>query len=241
MAIDWSVVIPVCNEASVIKPALERLRHGLTSLKIQFEIILAENGSRDETRLVAAKVARQWAEVSWVCLPEANYGAALKQGIAAAKGRFVACDEIDLCDVGFHRVAWERLRTGDVDMVLGSKTMRGAEDRRPLGRRVATHVYHRLLRILVGLEGSDTHGLKAFRADVTAPIIATCVVEHDVFTSELVVRSERAGLRIEEIPVQIAERRPTPVKLWQRIPKATRHLAVLSRALDGPSTKPRPR
>ena len=95
--------------------------------------------------------------------PTPNYGAALRQGIEGARGELVICEEIDLCDLDFHRRALALLRAGEADLVVGSKVMRGAHDRRPAGRRAATRVYNAALRLTLGFTGTDTHGLKAFR------------------------------------------------------------------------------
>jgi hypothetical protein len=132
----------------------------------------------------------------------------------------VICEEIDILDVDFHLCALELLRTRKADMVVGSKAMRGARDHRPLLRRVATRMYNRLLRLTLGFRGTDTHGLKAFRRLAVIPVLEHCIVDKDVFASELVIRTERAGLRVIEIPVDITEKRDPSIALLRRIPQA---------------------
>src|SRR6185436_3909576 len=99
---------------------------------------------------------------------EPNYGGALRKGIEIARGDIVICDEIDLCDADFHRRAVELLTTGKIDMVIGSKLTAGAQDDRPWARHAASQLYNGLLRVSLGFEGTDTHGLKAF---VKAPLL----------------------------------------------------------------------
>jgi glycosyltransferase involved in cell wall biosynthesis len=181
---------------------------------------LAENGSRDQTVDVAREIAARHPEISIFSYPEPNYGGALREGIFRSLGEFVVCDEIDILDVDFHLCALELLRTRKADMVVGSKAMRGARDNRPLLRRVATRVYNRLLRITLGFRGTDTHGIKAFRRSTLLPVVKECVIEKDVFASELVIRAERAGLRIVEIPVDITEKRAPSINLLRRVPHA---------------------
>ena len=60
---------------------------------------------------------------------------------------------------------------------------------------------------MLGFEGTDTHGLKAFLREPLLPISQACVVEKDVFASEFVIRAYRAGLRVREIPVRVLEKR----------------------------------
>jgi hypothetical protein len=139
----------------------------------------------------------------------------------------VICDEIDLCDVEFHRRAYELLRAEDLDMVIGSKLMAGARDDRPWTRHVASQAYSTLLRVTLGFRGTDTHGLKALRRDTLLPLVQRCVVDKDVFASELVIRAYRAGLRIREIPVALHEKRPPSIGLWRRVPGVLSRLGKL--------------
>ncbi len=232
-----TIVIPVFNEREILESSVTQLCSALRERGWAFEIVLAENGSTDGTAALGEALREQWPEVSLFSHPEPNYGGALRQGIFRARGRFVICEEIDLCDVDFHERALALLRDGGADMVIGSKAMRGAHDTRPLGRRVATRVYNGALRLAVGFRGTDTHGLKAFVRDRLVPIAGACVVEHDVFASELVVRAHRAGLRVLEIPVEVAEKRAPSIRLMRRVPKVLRHLVRLMIAIHGPAAK----
>jgi hypothetical protein len=170
-------------------------------------------------------------EVVTFSYPEPNYGGALREGIYRARGTFVVCEEIDLCDVDFHMRALGELRRDAADMVIGSKAMPGANDTRPLKRRLATRAYNGLLRVTLGFRGTDTHGLKAFQRERLLPVVAACVVEHDVFASELVIRAQRCGLRVMEIPVEVAEKRAPSVRLANRVPRVLENLVKLMRSI----------
>lgn len=230
-----SIVIPVYNEESILEASVVGLHRELREAGVVFEIILAENGSRDRTVALGAELHARLPEVSMFSHPEPNYGGALRQAIFRARGRFVICEEIDLCDVDFHTRALALLRAGEADMVVGSKAMRGAHDHRPWRRRVATRVYNGMLRLTVGFRGTDTHGLKAFVREVVTPVAASCVVEHDVFASELVVRAHRVGLRVLEVPVHVEEKRAPSIRLLHRVPKVLRHVGRLMVAIHGPA------
>lgn len=236
--VELSVVIPVYNEADIITESLEDLCRRLDAAGLRFEIIVAENGSRDETVARAEAVGQRWPQVTVFSYPEPNYGGALREGIYRARGRYVVCEEIDLCDVDFQLRALEQLRSGSADMVIGSKAMRGARDTRPMGRRVATRVYNAVLRVTLGFRGTDTHGLKAFRRDAVVPVAATCVVEHDVFASELVIRAQRSGVGVVEIPVEVREKRAPSVHLIRRVPRVLKNLARLMGSIHFTSGEP---
>jgi glycosyltransferase involved in cell wall biosynthesis len=222
-----SVVIPVFNEAKILGSAAAELRQSLDQSGWDYEVLFAENGSRDATREMLVDLAKQNPRVRYLNEAEPNYGRALKRGILEARGDYVICDEIDLCDATFHRNAMEILLAGKADMVVGSKAAVGAHDERPLVRRAGTLVLNSLLRIALGYDGTDTHGLKAFRRQALLPVAAACLVERDLFASEFVVRAYRMGVRVQEIPVSIREKRRPSVHLFRRVPNVLRNLVRL--------------
>jgi glycosyltransferase involved in cell wall biosynthesis len=222
-----SIVIPVYNEQTIIEAAASELVAGLDARGWDFEIIFAENGSKDRTPEILDALCRQDKRLRWFHSDTPNYGAALKRGIHEARGRLVVCDEIDLCDLVFYDLAIPALDRGEADLIVGSKAARGASDRRPLIRRVATRVHNGLLRLTVGFKGTDTHGLKAFRREKLRPVIDKCVVDMDVFASEFVVRAWRQGLKVVEIPIHLLEKRLPSIHLFKRVPNVLKNVARL--------------
>jgi glycosyltransferase involved in cell wall biosynthesis len=232
---DVSIVIPVYNEEGILREAVTELLDGLDAVRqalhapeLTFEVILAENGSRDRTAELAAHLADERPDVRAFSLGEPNYGKALRKGILEARGAIVICEEIDLCDHDFHRRALEHLRHHDCDMVIGSKAMKGASDERPLLRRAATKVMSGMLRVALDFRGTDTHGLKAFHRSAVLPVVEACVIDRDLFASELVIRAARAGLHVMEIPVRLHEKRPPAINLVKRVPNVLRGMAKLT-------------
>lgn len=229
-----SIVIPIYNEEGILHSAVvdlvDRMASGAAEepLLASYEILLSENGSSDGTVALARELESRYPQVRVDSLGRPDYGAALKAGILRARGKYVICDEIDLCDVDFYRRALPLLHSGQADFVVGSKAMTGADDRRPLLRRVATKTINGMLRVLVGFHGTDTHGLKAFRRETLLDTVRRCIVEKDLFASEFVIRAEREGKRVREIPVNIAEKRPPSINLVKRVPNVLKNLAKLT-------------
>jgi glycosyltransferase involved in cell wall biosynthesis len=228
-----SFVIPVYDEEAILHAAVVDLRERLAPHGLRYELILAENGSRDRTAEVARELCARYPEVRLLQSRTPNYGQALRQGIVRARGQLVICEEIDLCDVDFHLRALALLRSGKADFVIGSKLIGGARDARPFFRHAASLLYTRLLRLLFDFGGTDTHGLKAFRRALVLPLVEACRVERNVFSSELVIRAYRAPLRVIEIPVRILEKRPPSIGLWRRVPGVAKDLWHLTRAIRG--------
>jgi glycosyltransferase involved in cell wall biosynthesis len=226
-----SIVIPVYNEAAIAGRAIEELTRRLDQLGWDYELILAENGSKDGTLSVLQDWAARHPRVRFLHEEQPNYGRALKRGILEARGAVVVCDEIDLCDVDFYQRALPLLaREGapGADLVVGSKAMVGANDGRPLLRRVATRTITLLLRLMTGFRGTDTHGLKAFRRERLEAVARACVVERDLFASELVIRAGRMGREVREIPITLHEKRPPSVQLMKRVPRVLKGLLQLA-------------
>jgi glycosyltransferase involved in cell wall biosynthesis len=228
-----SIVIPIYNEQAILHAAVVDLRERLKPLGWSYEIILAENGSKDRTIQIGHELAAKYAntadgQVKIISLGEPNYGKALKQGILLARGNLVLCDEIDLCDTDFHKRAVDILETGEADMVIGSKLAVGAADERPLIRHAASIAYSTLLKVMLGFRGTDTHGLKAFRRLALLDVVRACLVDKDVFASEFVIRADRAGICIKEVPVQVIEKRPPSINLFKRVPNVMKSVAKLT-------------
>ncbi len=232
---DVSIVIPVYNEEGILREAVTELLENLETVKLAldapdltFEVIIAENGSRDRTVELAEHLAAEFPQVRMFSLGEPNYGKALRRGILEARGTWVICEEIDLCDPDFHRRALVHLQHGDADMVVGSKAMKGASDHRPLFRRAATRVLNRMLRVTLDFHGTDTHGLKAFHRETLLPTVERCVIDRDLFASEMVIRAGREGVRVIEIPIRLDEKRPPAINLVKRVPNVLRGMAKLT-------------
>jgi glycosyltransferase involved in cell wall biosynthesis len=223
-----SIVIPVYNEEGILHEAVEGLVGELGRLGWSYEILLAENGSSDHTVELGEHLSHEYQGVSIFSVAEPNYGRALREGILRARGTFVICDEIDLCDVDFYRRAMALLEHGHAEMVVGSKAMKGANDARPLVRRAATRVINGMLRVAVDFRGTDTHGLKAFRREALVPVVHQCVIDKDLFASEFVVRAGRAGIHVVEIPVRVEEKRRPAINLARRVPNVLKNLVRLT-------------
>ena len=222
-----TVVIPVYNEESIIGSAAAELCEGLDARGWDYEVIFAENGSRDATPQLLEQMCENNPRLRWFHSAQPNYGAALKAGILKARGTYVVCDEIDLCDLTFYDSALPRLERSEADMVVGSKAAKGASDQRPLVRRLATRVHSTLLKVTLGFKGTDTHGLKAFRREALLPVIDQCVVDMDVFASEFVIRAWREGLGEMEIPIQLHEKRQPSIHLFRRVPNVLKNVGKL--------------
>jgi len=216
MASSITVVVPVYNEAAFIPEALPKLVASVQAAGVPYTIRIVENGSTDGTADAARKSVGD-ANIVVDSLPEPDYGAAMRHGFLEADSDWVVNFDIDYFSADFlHRLL---AQPDDVDLVIASKRDPASEDRRPLIRRVATGVFNLLLTLILQSGVSDTHGMKGFRRKLVDDLAPQVVSTEDLFDTELVVRAERAGYMIVEVPVVVEEMRTAKSSLIKRAPR----------------------
>ena len=211
-----SIVVPVCNEAGVLRANTERLREYLSEVLPGHEIILCENGSMDETPQIAKSLAEEFDGVVSLSLPEACLAEALKLGVQAARGEKIVYFPIDLSvDLGFIP---ESVRLLEVfDAVVGSKRLASDLDRRPFARRLTSRAYHGMVRGLYGVEFTDTTCVKAFRRSRILDLMDRIPTSSRIYETELLVEAGREGLDIVEVPIMVVENRPSREVLSHKV------------------------
>ena len=196
-SVEVSVVIPCLDEARTIGRCIEKARAALDRLGAAGEVIVADNGSTDESREIARGLGARVVEVAG-----RGYGSALRGGIGESLGRFVimgdADDSYDFAAIGSFV---ERLRGGD-ELVMGNRfrggIMPGAMPwhHRYVGNPVLTGVLNLFFRSPIG----DAHcGLRGFRRDSYERLELTSPGME--FASEMVVKACLHGMRISEVPI----------------------------------------
>ena len=229
-ALECTVVLPAHNEEEILATTVEELVAGLRERGVAFEVLVVENGSTDDTAALAARLAAANPEVVALSDPTPDYGRALRRGLLAARGGSVVNFDVDYYDLEFLDRALAIVDQG-AGIVVGTKRGEGAQDDRPIPRRVVTWVFATLLRVLFGLRVSDTHGMKALDRARVVPLAERCQLGTDLFDTELVLRAERAGLVVAEIPVRVEERRPARSPIARRILRTLVGLRQLRLAL----------
>ena len=232
MTTSISVVVPVYNEAPFIPEALPALIDAMDQSGAKYRILIIENGSSDGSIEIIKNFARD-GSVEVFSLPEADYGAALRHGFLKASGDWVVNFDIDYFSSGFVKTVIAQ--PDDVDLVIGSKRDPDSKDLRPGIRRLATWVFNILLRVILGSGVSDTHGMKGFRIGLVEDLTPDVVSTNDLFDTELVVRAERDGYEIVEVPVTVEEIRTAKSSLIKRAPRTVMGMFRIRRVLKAES------
>ena len=200
-----SVVLPAYNLAERIENSL-RLCADYFGSNIPFELIPVDDGSADGTADALCRAAAALPCVRPVFLDRnGGKGAALRAGIDAARGSHILLldGDLDLHPVPVPRF-FSTMRRQGVDIVIGSKMHPESEIDYPLRRRIASHVYYTIVKLLVRLPVHDTQtGIKLFTARAARLAFDRILSKRFAFDLEVLSVANAAGYRIAEAPVRL--------------------------------------
>lgn len=167
--LDISVVIPLFNEEESLPELTEWLKRVMSEHNFRFEIILIDDGSKDNSWSVIEGLSQQHAEVKAIRFRR-NYGksAALFEGFDAAAGRVVITMDADLQDSPDEIPELFRLITEEgFDLISGWKKKRYD----PLSKTIPTKLFNWATRKMSGIELHDFNcGLKAYKNEVVKSV-----------------------------------------------------------------------
>lgn len=197
-----SIIIPAFNEESRLPTSLEKLYAFLNNQPYTYEVVVVENGSRDQTLQVAQEFTGRLPNLRAIHIDESGKGLAVRQGILATSGqyRFIAdadfsmpVDEINL----FFPPACE------CDIAIASRETPGSiRYNEPPFRHFTGRVFNLLIRLLVLPDLHDTQcGFKCFRGDVAEDIFRYQTLGGWAFDVEVLKVARLHGWKIKEIPV----------------------------------------
>lgn len=220
----FSIIIPIHNEEDYLKKFFFDLLKKLKGFR-DYEVVLVENGSTDQTRKLAQQICKQRKIVKMLTLPEPNYGLAVKEGFLSAKGDYLVLFDLDYYDVGFMKKAFKKFP--QTDAVVGTKSGKGSSDQRSFLRRLVSFGFTSILKIFFNLKISDTHGIKVLDRKKFLPLIKQCLMTKEIFDTELLIRGQRQGLKLSEIGVKVEERRQSRSSIIKRSFKTIKDLINL--------------
>jgi glycosyltransferase involved in cell wall biosynthesis len=220
---ELSVVMPCLDESETVGVCIDKAVRWAASAGVVAEIVVADNGSSDGSRQVAAEHGARVVDV-----PDKGYGSALMGAITAARGRFVIMgDADDTYDFSDLSPFLDKLREG-VELVMGNRFEGGLAPgampalNRYVGNPVLTGVGRRFFRSPV----NDFHcGLRGFSRETILQLdLRTTGME---FASEMIVKATLRGIRIAEVPTTLSpsgRSHPPHLRPWR---DGWRHLRFL--------------
>jgi len=208
IAIELSVIIPAFNEAFRLPVAIDALRHHVDTSTT--EIIVVDDGSDDGTAEIARRTG-EWVKHLVVIEHETNLGkgAAVRTGVAAARGDVIAFIDADNATDLAALSPMVAALGPNVGAVFGSRHAPGSNvSGAPALRGLMGRVFNHVVQLAAGTTIRDTQcGAKVFRAPAARLAFADTAIDGFAFDVEILRRLLALGLGVVEYPVT-----------WQYVP-----------------------
>lgn len=230
----FSLCIPMYNESSIIKDTANTLHRYMSSNFDDYEIIFADDGSRDGC-------GKMVEEMSLPCVRVVGYeqnmgkGYAVRTAMLAAEGDIIMFTDADLAyGTDVIRQVYETFENNpDAEMVMGSRNLHkdGYEGYTAI-RKLASKVYIKVLSLIGGFKLSDSQcGCKAFRGDAAKKIFSRCEVNRFAFDFECILWAVKFDMKIVEMPVKIINHRESKVSVLRDSFKMVRDILKMKKRI----------
>jgi len=209
------VTIPCHNEGKFLQDAVQVVRGETQKLSNDFVVVLAEDGSTDETPEVARKLAIQYPDVVHIHYQrKLGRGKALKNAWRRTDGDIYVYFDCDLATDMKHYKQLIKLISDGNHLVTGSRYSKGAKVERPFLRLVISKIYNVMIRLLLQDDVNDHQcGFKAFSRKLIIELLPECRSDDWFWDTEIIVLARKKGYKIIEIPVEWKEKRRLGLQL----------------------------
>jgi dolichyl-phosphate beta-glucosyltransferase len=205
MEITYSIVIPAYNEGGRLSATLEKVLGHMRAQGWNAEVIVVNDGSRDNTAELARGFAERDPMVRLVENPgNRGKGYAVRNGMLNARGEVVLFSDADLSSPIEEMPKLLAALASGADIAIGSRWLRAEmqTQRQSLHRQLFGRVFNLLLRIILGLKFKDTQcGFKAFTRRAAQTILPMQRIERWGFDPEILFLARKLGFRVEEVAV----------------------------------------
>jgi dolichyl-phosphate beta-glucosyltransferase len=203
--ITYSIVIPAYNEGARLGATLEKVLAYVRSQGWNAEVIVVNDGSRDNTAELVRGFAARDPVVRLVENPgNRGKGYAVRNGMLNARGKVVVFSDADLSSPIEEMPKLLAALAAGADIAIGSRWLKAElqTQRQSVLRQLFGRVFNLLLRIILGLRFKDTQcGFKAFTRRAAQTILPMQRIERWGFDPEILFLARKFGFRVEEVPV----------------------------------------
>ncbi len=224
----FDVVIPVYNEERVLAQSVESLGAFLGErFPYRWRIVIADNASTDRTLDVAKELAGRYpGEVAWIHLDQKGRGRALKKAWLESDADGMCYMDVDLSTDITKTIDLARAVLDEgYDLAYGSRLAKTSETKRSLKREIVSRGNMAVIKGLFWVRFSDAQcGFKAIGRQAAQELLPHVSDTYWFFDTELLIKAEKGGYRLKEVPVAWTEDPDTRVKLVQDIGKQLRGL-----------------
>jgi glycosyltransferase involved in cell wall biosynthesis len=215
MAATVEVVIPVYNEERDLPRSVDILTNFLReSLPNPWKVVIADNGSTDNTLSLAETLCIKYGDVKCVHIPQKGRGRALRQVWMASSADIVSYMDVDLSTDLVHFPQLVRAIEEGSHIAIGSRLAKGSRVERSLKRELISRAYSALIRAMFFTPFRDAQcGFKAVDRNTARALVPLVKDNGWFFDSELLIIGASHGLRIKEVPVRWRDDPDTRVKI----------------------------
>ena len=198
-----SIVFPAYNEALRLPDTLEKTLAFVNSQSYSIEIVIAENGSDDDTLVVAQRFAAQTDIVNVLHLNQAGKGRAVQAGMLAARGAYRFVCDVDLSMPITEIPRFLPPQMDSADIVIASREAPGSvRYNEPYYRHFIGRIFNNLVRLLVLPQLQDTQcGFKCFNAKAVETLFPLVTIPGWTFDVEVLAIAYQRGYRVQELPI----------------------------------------
>jgi dolichyl-phosphate beta-glucosyltransferase len=204
----YSIIIPAYNERLRIAEGLDKVLAYVGERRLDAEIIVVNDGSRDETADIVRTYMKDHPQIRLLENPgNRGKGYAVRHGMIEAKGEIRLLTDTDLsAPIYESKKLFDAIESG-ADVAVGSRwQLPDMQTRRqPWYRQITGRIFNGLNRIFLGLKLKDTQcGFKAFSRSAALSIFPSAQVERWGWDPEALFLANRLNFRVVEIPVEWA-------------------------------------
>ena len=188
------------------------------SLRDSYEIIIAEDGSTDGTAERAEEIAQKYPYVKHIHREKRlGRGTALKNAFKQSSGEVFVYMDLDLAtDLKALKPLVEAITVEGYDFSTGSRMLPESKVERSLRRSISSKTYNFLVRHMLGSKLRDHQcGFKAFKREPVLQLLDEVEATHWFWDTEIMVRAQRRGYKVKEIPVEWKSGKGTKVNLFK--------------------------
>ncbi|MDE6699442.1 MAG: glycosyltransferase [Acetatifactor sp.] len=218
-----TILFPVLNERLRLESGITRTVEYLKKIEFNdYEIIIVDNGSEDETPQIARRLCEKYPGVNYERINVRGVGAAFRRGVKLSHGDIVGYMDIDLSTNLRHLgEAIHIFRTIDeVEYINGSRFAKESDTRgRKWYRKITSQGLLILLKVFLGMKSTDAIcGFTFMRRKVALSLVKGSSQDNGWFYMiELLLRAEKRGVRILDYPVEWQEDYNTTVKVFKTV------------------------
>ncbi len=230
-----SVVIPAYNEAVRVPPYLAEVTAYLATRGQSHEILVADDGSTDQTASVVERLSLTKPAVRVIRLsPNRGKGHAVRTGILQARGALMLVTDADGAAPIRELERLERALERGADLAIGSRFLASRDPRYHVKARWHRTVLGNLFNGVVqrlGIPGiTDTQcGFKLFRAAPALDLFSVSTIDGYGFDLEILFLAQRRGYRIDEVPINWSDQPGTKVRVLRDGFRMLRELLTVRR------------